>query len=155
MFRNSEEQPSVRFYTDRLFYLALIPAGVGVLLPHSVSWPLFKVIFWATVEEAIFRWGLQGVLEARVPALRSLRCPTARHASPWRFRLTQWVCAAISPANILVSALFACAHLAAHTPLWAAATLFPSLVLGALYSRYRRVLPCAIAHAVYNAVLFW
>ena len=56
----------------------------------------------------------------------------------------------ITTANVVTSALFAGAHLAAHDPALAAATFFPSLVFGYFRDRYGSIGPGAALHVFYN-----
>lgn len=59
--------------------------------------------------------------------------------------------AGISIANLLVSVVFAAAHLFNQPPLWAASVFVPSLVFGYFRDRYNLVWPCIILHCWYNA----
>jgi membrane protease YdiL (CAAX protease family) len=55
--------------------------------------------------------------------------------------------------NIAVSIVFAVAHVLIRQEPTAALVFFPSLVLGWLYTRHRKVMPVIIVHAAYNAVV--
>ncbi len=92
----------------------------------AVAWPL--------AEEGLFRGLIQ-------PALGRTR-GGAREA---------W---GVTTANAATSALFAVAHLFAHAPAWAAATIVPSLVFGYFRDRYGSVAPGAALHVFYNAGWF-
>ena len=92
----------------------------------AVAWPL--------AEEGLFR----GVIQ---PALARTRAG-AREA---------W---GVTTANAATSVLFAVAHLLAHAPAWAAATVVPSLVFGYFRDRYGSIVPGAALHVFYNAGWF-
>jgi membrane protease YdiL (CAAX protease family) len=89
---------------------------------------------WPLLEELVFRGALQ----------------------PWLAR-TAWGARAnwgITTANAVTSVLFASAHLAAHDPVLAAATFFPSLAFGYFRDRYGSIWPGAALHVFYNAGWF-
>ena len=115
---------------------ALLLAGFGAwLLPPPVqSLPVFWIVAKALAEELAFRWGLQEVLERRW---------SGRDLGPF------------SAANWVTSILFAALHLIAHPPLWAAATLLPSLAFGHIWTRHRQLVPCVLLHVVYNLLYFY
>jgi membrane protease YdiL (CAAX protease family) len=52
--------------------------------------------------------------------------------------------------NIAVSIVFTGAHLLVHLSPQRLLVFFPSLVLGAHYSKHRKVLPVILIHAIYN-----
>jgi membrane protease YdiL (CAAX protease family) len=87
------------------------------------------------LEEAIFRYGLQQSLELAF---------NRRNWNPAR---------AAGIANLLASLAFALSHQLdapiAFRLLW----VFPSLVLGALWSCYRRYSVCVLAHVWFNLCL--
>lgn len=60
----------------------------------------------------------------------------------------------VTTANAATSMLFALAHLYALPPLWAAATVVPSLVFGHFRDRYGSIVPGAALHIFYNAGWF-
>ena len=84
----------------------------------------------AAVKEALFRAGLQEFL---------LR----RRAAPWL-------------ANGLTALAFGLAHAGWRGESAALAVIAPALLLGLVYGRTRRLLPCVLLHAAMNAVwLAW
>jgi len=102
--------------------------------PH---WPdagllLLGVLVAPVLEETVFRGGLQEWGIRRYGSHRLHRGLPSR-------------------ANIGVSLLFAACHLWAHPPVWAAAMIIPSLVLGALYEQRRGLAAPITVHALYNA----
>jgi len=76
-------------------------------------------------EEALFRGGLQELLLRR-----------------------GW---AAAPANLASTAAFGLAHGVARSWALGLAVCAPSLALGWLYARRRRLMPCIAAHAAFNA----
>ncbi len=56
----------------------------------------------------------------------------------------------VTQANILVSFVFALAHVVASPSLLAVLTFFPSLLLGLVWTRTRSLLLCAVLHLAYN-----
>ncbi|XPV77980.1 MAG: JDVT-CTERM system glutamic-type intramembrane protease MrtJ [Desulfovibrio sp.] len=60
-----------------------------------------------------------------------------------------------SGANILTSLVFATLHLFTHSPIWAAATFFPSLIFGEIWDRHKKLSLCIALHAVYNLSYFY
>lgn len=131
-----------RFAAERPFYVALGAAPHALLLLNGImpTWSngirlqasvMLSAVLWQPfVEEMLFRGVLQGKLK--------------KHA---------WARAAVlelTAANILTSLLFATAHLATHSPAWAAAVMAPSLVFGYFRDRYDQLLPSLLLHAVYN-----
>nr|WP_246312512.1 JDVT-CTERM system glutamic-type intramembrane protease [Aquabacterium terrae] len=91
------------------------------------------LLLYPCLEEWCFRGGLQAWLAAR------------------RWRAGPWF--GISIANLLASLLFAAAHLPTRPIALAAATLLPSLLLGAVKERYGRIGPAIGLHAYFNAGL--
>jgi hypothetical protein len=61
----------------------------------------------------------------------------------------------VSVANLTASFLFAALHFVGHSPFWAAAVFFPSLVFGYAWDRYHSVTACTAIHFGYNALLFY
>jgi membrane protease YdiL (CAAX protease family) len=57
-------------------------------------------------------------------------------------------------ANLITSAVFAIAHLYGHSPPWALATFFPSLVFGLFRDRYNSLSAPIALHVFYNAGYF-
>lgn len=77
------------------------------------------------LEEAVFRAGIQEAL---------LRLPTA----PW--------CA-----NVTTAVLFGLAHAWLRADVSALAVVAPALLVGWVYTRTRRLLPCVLLHSALNA----
>jgi uncharacterized protein len=132
---HSTVRQALRPFGDPLFYLALGLGGAAFLLPHpdvGIAWTVLLVK--ALIEEAAFRWGLQGFLGAYL-----------------RGRM---VFGPLSLANLLASLAFAGLHFINQPPLWAAAVFFPSLVFGWLWDRHRSLLACWLVHFFYNLLFF-
>lgn len=136
------------FHRDRLFVFALLAGLLMWLLFWLVSPDLLPVIQFAgnvvlllslmiwqpVLEELLFRGFIQG-----------------------QFRLRAWGREArwgLTNANLLTSLLFVLAHVVSHSPLWAVAVFFPSLVFGYFRDRYESVYPSVALHIYYNAGYF-
>ena len=78
------------------------------------------------VEEVVFRWGLQRALSRRVTPL---------------------------VANVATALAFAACHALLQPSLMSWLTLLPALVLGTVFQRTGRLLPCVALHALAN--LMW
>lgn len=132
-----------RFAAERPFYVAMGAAPLALLLLNGImpTWSngirpqasvMLSAMLWQPfVEEMLFRGVMQGQLKKHAWARATVRDLTA--------------------ANIVTSLLFALAHLASHSPAWAAAVLLPSLVFGYFRDRYEQLLPSLLLHAEYNA----
>ena len=134
-----------RLLADRTFWLAaamapfvlLVAGGTGLVklgLPNKLAAIApaklaLVVLAYPLVEEWLFRGRLQ-------PAL----------ADRWKGMALP----GLSTANVLTSLAFALAHLIAQPPVYALATLVPSLVYGHLRERYGSIVPSFILHAWYN-----
>jgi CAAX protease family protein len=137
------------WWRDMQFLLALAAAPLAwglmiVWMPpgaYDLGWPVlhpWRFLTLAAVspvlEETVFRGMIQGWM---------LEWPWGRKGL-----------GTISLANLLTSLLFSALHAMAHTPLWAAAAVVPSLIFG--YFRERRgglASPIAL-HCLYNAGYF-
>ncbi|WP_319469744.1 JDVT-CTERM system glutamic-type intramembrane protease [uncultured Pseudodesulfovibrio sp.] len=143
-----------KFYVESFFYAALLPACFGWLLPCHEAIPLWRILLLAFAEEALFRAGIQDWVENR----GQMRCSQMMAHAFYRMGISRLVDREtpkfISFGNVCTSVLFALVHLVDHRPLWALGTFFPSLIFGALFTRYKRLLPCFTAHAVYNLAYF-
>lgn len=95
---------------------------------------LMAAVWQPIIEELLFRGCLQGVLVRRAWARRTV--------------------IGISAANLLTSILFIGAHIPTHPLIWAALTLFPSLVFGILRDRSGAVVPSIALHIFYNTGYF-
>lgn len=112
--------------------LELALAGACVAPPAQA---LALLVVAPVLEEIVFRAGLQNFL------LQHLRRHPAFGAHT---------------ANLLTALAFAAAHIALRTGLLAGLTFVPALLLGALYQRQRRLVPCIVLHAAFNAIwLLW
>jgi len=125
----------IKWYTDPLFYGAMVLGFMAWILPHGSGKPpgIWKIVISALAEEIAFR-GL--ILE-------------------WLGRLVQKVFGPISLANLLTSLLFVLSHLLYHPLPWAIATFFPSLIFGILWERYKTIIPCWACHCFYNLLFFY
>ena len=112
--------------------LALVLLAAFVAPPAQA---LALLVLAPVLEEVVFRAGLQSFL------LQHLRGHAAFGAHT---------------ANLLTAVAFAAAHVAVRPSLLAALTLVPALLVGALYQRQRRLVPCIALHAAFNAIwLLW
>ena len=126
------------------FYLALFLGpifwlGYQYFEPANVHWAfdyryLLLVLVYPLVEEVVFRGLLQGQL---------------RNLSVMRAEL-----AGVSLANVSASIVFMSTHLLVQETVIAAADIFPSMVFGFLFDRYRTILPGVLVHVFYNAGFF-
>lgn len=126
---------------DPLFALALLAAVLYWLLrpdavppPHSWLGLAILVLLQPLLEELLFRGLLQGKLLILAWGKRRL--------------------CGLTLANLTSSALFTSLHFASHPPLWAAATLLPSLLFGFFRDRRDSVYPAIALHVFYNAGYF-
>ncbi|MDA9372132.1 JDVT-CTERM system glutamic-type intramembrane protease [Porticoccaceae bacterium] len=94
--------------------------------------PTSSIVLFPVLEETLFHGLLQ---------------PMVAHSISGHWRL-------ISAANLITSLIFALFHLINHTPQWAVATFFPSLVFGYAYERYRNIVAPTLIHSVYHAGFF-
>lgn len=141
--RDLGPHPRWRFAAERPFLMALGAAPLALILLTGIapSWSngirlqaslLFSAVLWQPlVEELLFRGVIQGQLRNQAWARAGFLHLTA--------------------ANVITSLLFAMAHLATHSPAWAAAVMLPSLVFGYLRDRHDQILPSLLLHAAYNA----
>jgi uncharacterized protein len=131
------------FVSDRCFYLALAAAPFSLLIltwgfpswsrgMHVQLFSVLSLVLWQPlVEELLFRGIIQGQL---------LKLSWARATI------------LLSVANLATSLLFVLAHLAFHSPAWAAAVWVPSLVFGYFRDRTGHILPSLVLHSAYNAL---
>jgi len=103
--------------------------------PPPIALLVTSVVVAPLLEEYLFRGLLQGALLKRARLARR------------RFGL--------SGANLIVSLLFALAHLWSQPAPGAAAVLLPSLAFGACRDRYGILLPGIVLHAFWNAGFVW
>lgn len=101
----------------------------------NLSLMLYICVLYPVLEELSFRGFLQTWLLER-PAM-----------SVVRFR-------GLTGANLIVSLLFATAHLISHTPLWSMLVFFPSLVFGYFRERHDSVISPILLHSWYNTGFF-
>ncbi|MFK7893428.1 MAG: JDVT-CTERM system glutamic-type intramembrane protease [Granulosicoccus sp.] len=132
-----------RFWRDSLFWLALALGPVAWLIiaitisPVATGFPSPEILFWAVLvlpalEEFVFRGTLQ-------PWLISLSASFAKNKC------------GLTLANVTTSILFAAAHLASQSAVWAALIFMPSLVFGATRDRYGSIYAPIVLHVFYNA----
>lgn len=105
---------------------ASVPRGAGSWIGVIGLQPL--------VEELLFRGVVQGALLRTIAGARR--------------------CAQLSVANGVSSLAFVALHFVHHPPLWALATLAPSLALGWLRERHGSTWSAALTHAIFNAEFF-
>lgn len=92
---------------------------------------LFSLVIWQPfMEEVLFRGIIQGYL---------LKTPLG----------TKKV-VGISTANFGATALFSAGHFISHSPEWAVAVIFPSLIFGYFRERHRSAFPAIALHIAYN-----
>lgn len=122
-----------------LFWVAL---GWWHVPVFDWMWPLREpmrflvpALVYPVLEEIVFRGGLQGLL---------LRYP--RYGVSWK---------GVTLANVIASLAFVAAHMFVHDPLWAVATLVPSLVFGYFFDRHASLASPIALHVFYNAGYFW
>lgn len=96
----------------------------ALCLPWGVVWRGLLLGPWA--EEVVFRWGLQRTLSRRVTPLM---------------------------ANVATALAFAACHALLQPSLMSWLTLLPALVLGTVFQRTGRLMPCVALHALAN--LMW
>ena len=100
---------------------------------NKLPWDLIWLVTWATVEEIVFRGGLQHALMQRRALLK-----------PWL---------GISAANLITSLAFSAAHLLAHSVHQSIAVFPVSLLLGRAYEHSAGLrLPIAL-HVWFNLSL--
>lgn len=87
--------------------------------------PVVLLLLAPVAEEIVFRRGLQESLLARAPA---------------------------AVANGLTALAFGAVHAFAHQSAAALAVVLPALAIGLLYQHTRRLTPCVVLHAGFNAV---
>ncbi len=110
--------------------VALGLTAVVAFVPSVPTRVLVLLVIAPLVEETLFRTGLHEWL-LRPRAARAVLAPIA---------------------NALTAIAFAAFHLAAHADLLAALTVLPALLIGAVYQRHRRLLPCIALHALFNGL---
>ena len=108
-----------------------LPSGYASNITASLLTILNIVLLYPVVEELLFR----GLIQAEL-----LRRP--------KLAVRQF---GLSRANLLTSVLFVSLHLIHQPPLWAAAVLVPSLVLGHFRERYNSLLAPVLLHILFNA----
>jgi len=119
------------------FYLMILVLGLGAWFfpPPKMNLAWSKLLYLAFFEELIFRFGLQETLNRQLT-----------------INLSQ---SGLSLANILTSCIFALLHLFQHPPLWSLLVFLPSLIFGWVWDRYKNILPCWLAHFLYNYIFFY
>lgn len=102
----------------------------GLLAGLDPRAALVNLLLAPWLEEYLLRAGLQDTLRRRRPALSA------------------------SARVLLCAFVFAVAHFALRPDLRSAATAIPAIALGAAYERWRRLLPCAWLHGLFNLIWF-
>jgi len=139
----------INFWPDKQFGVAFLAApffwaALWWWSPPGLdgSWPwreaarfIAAALVYPVLEEIVFRAGLQAFLRRY-----------ARGRASW---------SGITLANLGASLAFVVAHLFTHDPLWAAATLLPSLVFGYFFERHDSLASPIALHVFYNAGYFW
>ncbi|MDG0969150.1 MAG: JDVT-CTERM system glutamic-type intramembrane protease [Porticoccaceae bacterium] len=129
------------FYKDRVFallFIAPIPVWISFYLAGNFihTWDVHLLIsvilLYPLLEELVFRGLLLPIIAKKTPQKR-------------------WL---LSSANIITSLIFVAAHLASHSPMWAVATFFPSLIFGYIQERTNNLAAPFVLHASYNAGYF-
>ena len=119
----------------RLTLVAFLLTFIALLLPDpAISANLLTLIIGACAEEIIFRGVVQDFLSGTSFCKRSNNSSSVLP----------------SRANVITSVIFVFCHLFAHPPLWAVATFFPSLLLGAVWDRHHNLYICIALHLSYN-----
>lgn len=121
---------------DRLFWLAVLAGGIGLLYAPTASPAFWRLVLSGFSEELTFRALVQEQLDA---TLRFSGSPLLRRIG-------------IVPANLLVSLGFALAHLPTQSIPAALSTFFPSLIFGLIWTRTRSLWLCAALHIYYNVL---
>lgn len=106
----------------------------GASVPRGLLYWSGVIIWQPLVEELLFRGLIQGMLLDRMQ---------------FRIRIAQ-----LSFANFVTSLLFVGVHFVFHSPGWAIAVLFPSLVLGWLRERHASTWSAVITHMIFNLEFF-
>ena len=135
--------PPPPYHRDRRFIAAFILGALFCLIwriwfteippEHAAigSAVLFSLIIWQPfMEEVLFRGIIQGFL--------------------LKTRLGAKKIAGISSANLAATALFTAGHFISHSPEWALAVIFPSLIFGYFRERHRSAYPSIALHIAYN-----
>ncbi|SHJ27314.1 JDVT-CTERM system glutamic-type intramembrane protease MrtJ [Halodesulfovibrio aestuarii] len=119
----------------RFTFTAFLLTSVALLLPDpATAANLPRLLIGACAEEIIFRGLLQDFLS---------KTSFCNQGTSQNYFLP-------SRANVITSLLFAVFHLFSHSPLWAMATFFPSLLLGAVWDRHQSLAICIALHLSYN-----
>lgn len=121
------------FFWASLYFSGTGLSGPAWLVQNPVLF-LQLVLLYPVLEELVFRGLIQEGL--------------------WKTRLSRLSVYCISMPNILTSALFTSFHFWSHSPTWAIAVIFPSLVFGYFRDRYNHVIPAILLHIFYNAGYF-
>jgi len=116
-----------------LFFVGL-PLRQQPVLPSVL---LYGVLIYPILEEIVFRGAIQGAFLKNATLARSF--------------------SGISLACVVVSIVFAAAHLLRQPALWAALVFFPSLVFGWARDRHQTLYSPIALHMSYNAgfILFF
>lgn len=126
--------PLIAGLVSPFFYACAALGFLGVLFP-SPPWPRAAgSCLWLLATPFVEEFTWRALLQAEIAAfLRSTSL--------------------LSPANIIASAAFATAHILVAPSVLAALTFFPSLVFGALWTKFRSTWLCGLLHLWYNLCL--
>jgi uncharacterized protein len=114
--------------------LALFARSATPRAPAPLTVMLSLTLWQPLLEEFLFRGVVQGELK--------------------RFSFGKRAALGITGANALTSVVFTALHFLQHSPLWAAATLLPSLAFGYFRDRHDSLYPPVLLHIYYNTGYF-
>lgn len=133
---------------DRWFWLALIAGPIVTLVlyraltaaaPVGIALAQWRTLLWLVlIFPVIEEWLFRGVIQARL----------------MRWRFAGHAMLGFSVANGITSLLFAAAHLASHSLIWALLVFIPSMVYGWFRDRYRSTIPGIALHISHNLAFF-
>jgi len=132
------------FHRDAVFLLllALGPMVWLTMMGFSSSQPLPWQAFWSPVFLSVALWQ---------PLFEELLFRGAMQGQVLQTSWGQKTRLGLSMANLIVSLLFALAHLVGHSISWALLVFAPSLCFGFARDRFGSVYPSIALHAFYNA----
>lgn len=110
----------------------------GIFFDATVFPSLWRLMIGAIVEELAFRTLIQRELESLVPGIFFSR-----------------ISIVISYGCLMSSVLFAVLHIFSSPPHLALLTFFPSLIMGAIWTKFRSTWLCALLHLWFNVVFFY
>jgi len=114
--------------------------------------PLWMALYWHQATEVRLDLGLLIIMALMYPAVEEFLFRGI--IQPIIAKKTSTNIYSLSLANIITSIIFAITHLINHDPLWAAATILPSLLFGFCLDRYKTLQAPIALHCYYNAGYF-